>query len=262
MAEAARGKFIVPNERIPKMIGVLNITFAAQLLILGLCSSLSIIFMPFAMNAMGQMTKQVERQMEARKKAQLEKLDAEEEAAKTDAEHAKIAARRQAIENRQDVNPMGMMDLSKMGLDNPALRIWSFTDMITGLIANSFLLASGIGLLGLRPWAWKMASWVAVGKIIRLMLLYGYFAFVFVPVMSQGIGHVVAGSMAAQGGPAPSADILVRIYTVMYTVGYLGFIVVGSIYPIVVLVCLNRPSVKAAFHVIVAKKSLVEQPLS
>ena len=92
--------------------------------------------------------------------------------------------------------------------------------------------------------------------------MYGYFAFVFVPVMSQGIGHMVAAQMATQGGPAPPADLLVRIYTVMYTVGYLGFIVVGSIYPIVVIACLNRPSVKAAFHVIVAKKTLVEQPLS
>ena len=170
MAQAARGKFIVPNERIPKMIGILNITFAAQLLIVGLCSSLSILAMPFAMRAMGEMTKQVQRQMESKKKSLIEKLEADEEAAKTDVERAKIAARRQEIEDRPDVNPMGMMDLSKMGLDNPRLRIWSFTDMITGLIANSLLLASGIGLLGLRPWAWKLAIWVAVGKIIRIAL--------------------------------------------------------------------------------------------
>jgi hypothetical protein len=76
------------------------------------------------------------------------------------------------------------------------------------------------------------------------------------------IGEMVAGSMAGQGGPAPPAEMLIRIYTIMYTVGGLGFIVFGSIYPIVIIACLTRPTVKAAFRLSVAKKAPEEPALS
>jgi Na+-transporting methylmalonyl-CoA/oxaloacetate decarboxylase gamma subunit len=263
MAVAPRGRYVVPNERIPKMIGILNITFATQLLILGLCSSLSFMMMPYAMQAMSGLMKQVEKQVETQKQAQIAKLEADEAAAKTEQEKAAIAAKLTDLKARPAQLPPGMMDFSKMSMmDDPRMRIWSFTDMFSGLIVNGLLLASGIGLLGLRRWAWSMAVWTALVKIVRLALLYGYMAFSIVPDMSKMIGEMVASSMAGQGGPAPPAEMLIRIYTIMYTVGALGFIVFGSIYPIVVIACLTRPSVKAAFHLNVAKKTPVEQALS
>jgi hypothetical protein len=41
METAAPAGFVVPNPRIPKVLGVLNIVFASALLILGLCTAAS-----------------------------------------------------------------------------------------------------------------------------------------------------------------------------------------------------------------------------
>jgi hypothetical protein len=263
MADAPRGKYVVPNERIPKMIGILNITFACQLLIVGLCTSVSFIMMPFTAQAMGNLTKQLEKQMESKKQAQIAKLEADEAAAKTEAEKAAIAAKREDLASRPAAMPPGMLDYSKLGMMNdPKMRVWSFTDMFSGLLVNGLLLASGIGLLGLRRWAWSMAMWAAWIKIVRLTFLYGYMTFAIVPDMSRMVGEMVASGMAGQGGAAVPAEMLIRIYTIMYTIIFLGFIVFGSIYPIVIIACLTRPSVKAAFRLNVAKKTPVEQALS
>ena len=85
MAATPRGGYIVPNQRIPRMIGILNITFAAQLLIVGLCTSVYGRVAPVHVTkAMGALSKRVEQDAQAKKQIALDRLNEDEKAATTE----------------------------------------------------------------------------------------------------------------------------------------------------------------------------------
>ena len=91
-------------------------------------------------------------------------------------------------------------------------------------------------------------------KIARLALVYGFFTLAVVPPMSEKIGKAV-GEMMTQQQQAmgskvrgtPPTDLLIKTYVIMYSVIGVGMVVVGSIYPGVMMFLLSRPRVKTVF---------------
>src|SRR6202040_3864502 len=66
--------------------------------------------------------------------------------------------------------------------------LWA--DLATGPVLNLLMLASGVGLTQLRVWARKMALWVAVLKIVRILALTLIFTLVIVPQASRAIDSI------------------------------------------------------------------------
>jgi hypothetical protein len=244
--EAPQG-IVAPNFRTPRLLGIFSVVFASELLIAGICMGGYVSIMPMFSRMMDATTTQLEAQGKTRKAAELAALAEKEKAAKTDEQKIEIAAERKAIEARP-LSPMaGAMDVNKVTMGDPAFIGYSWADVVSGIVLNVLLLASGIGLLSWRPWARTLGVWTAFLKIVRLVVVYGYFVIVIVPPYCERLGKVVEEMMTSQGTPAPvGGGFFVKMYTVMYTGMGLGMMLIGAIYPAILLWLLTRPAVKSA----------------
>ncbi|MHC5540158.1 hypothetical protein ACYOEI_18210 [Singulisphaera rosea] len=240
---------IAPNSRIPRTIGILNIVFASGLLICGLCTTAYVvILLPTMSRVMDATTKNLEAKHASIKKADLEAVDVEAKAAKTDEEKAAIEAKRREIEARPKPELPAQFDLKQLGMDHPKVKFYSWVDLISAFVLNLLMLASGIGLVMSRRWGLKLGVWVAAIKIIRLVLLYGFVIVEVVPVVSVGMAKLAHDTIVKQqqgtGGPALPANFqesLARVYSVMGTASAVGTMVFGVIYPAIMIWLLTRP---------------------
>ncbi len=125
--------------------------------------------------------------------------------------------------------------------DLPLQRIMDITDRlfaywvvmaVLGELSALALIAAGIGLLQLRPWA-RILS-IAYGIFSIIVGVVGMFVnavFVFGPALSG----------ARSGGPEAAGSL------VGVAAGSIGGIV-GLVYPVLLLVFMTRPRIRDAFH--------------
>jgi hypothetical protein len=252
MSQATLPGGSAPNYRTPRLFGILNIVFASGIMICGLCMGMYLMVLPTLGKAMDQVTKEAQKKIDEQKKQELAALQEEAKAAKTEQEKSDLEARRKEIESRPNFATVGTMDFSKF-MSDPLLIGWYWVEILTGLLLNGLMMASGIGLLKFRGWARNLGVQVGIAKIVRLVLVYGFFTISIVPPMCDKLGDMVSEMMAQQqkamGKPMPGApgkDLFVKTYMVMYTGMGIGTIVVGSIYPALLIWFLTRPGVVAA----------------
>lgn len=246
--------YVVPNPRIPKVLGILNIVFASGLLICGICSIAYFSMIPVFSSAMETMQKEAQAKQSADRKSVLDQFDEREEAAETDEAKAEIREQRKRFEAETPAAKPVPVDFGMMGFDNARVRTYVWVEFLSGFVLNLLLLVAGIGLVMRRPWGIKLGLGVAALKIVRLVLVYGYAAIVIAPEVSQGMAKFQIKqmqTMAQQQGAKPpppelSVEMLTRIMTIWMTVCAVGMIMIGVIYPMISLWLLSRPSARAA----------------
>jgi hypothetical protein len=253
MAEVNKPNLPLPNFRTARLVGIFNVVFATEILFCGICMSGYIAMIPMWAGLMNRVQKSALEQGERARKGELQVLDEQEAAATTVEEKALVKARREELEKRPPSALPASMDFNKMGLTDPVSVTWSWAEVLSGIVVNVLMLISGIGLLRWRGWARSLGIWTAVLKIVRLVLIYGAFIALIVPPLARNMGEMVIqmsaqqpGMMPAGKGGMPPVALFVRVYTVMYSVMGVGVIVLGVIYPLVVLWLLTRPGVKSA----------------
>jgi hypothetical protein len=131
-------------------------------------------------------------------------------------------------------NPGGSENpVLQMMHDNPGFATWMKISTVLGFIISAFLLAAGIGLLQLKPWA------------RQLSIGYGIYSLIMIPVGSVVNFIYIARPMLEQAqhqqGPAAAGA----------AVGAIGSIIgglFGLIYPVLLLIFMTRPKVVAAFY--------------
>lgn len=241
----------------PKTFGTLNLVFASVMLLCGVCSGAStlmqVVTAPIAEQAQKRMQEGLAAQQKLDHQKRIDELQAQEDAATNEEDKAQLAAKRQALEQNppEEVPFADMMNVYR----EPRLVAFLATEFSTGLLLNIAMFVSGLGLLGYKAWGRQLAVWVAALKIIRLLLVYGFFIFFVVPRIAETMGNTV-GKIAEQAqnqqlGPnqpnLPAMDkTLVTVYNVMLTTFAAMMIIFGSIYPIIMLIVLTRPGVKLA----------------
>jgi hypothetical protein len=253
MADATEAGTVVPSPRIPKVLGILNIVFAAGLILAGLCMAAYAAMLPMIGKAMTEIQKKADAEVEKKKQADLKAIDEEAKAAQTDSEKESLEKKRQEIESRPKPVMAPGMDFNKMGLDDPKLKIYGWVDSLTALVLNVVMLVAGIGLVRRKSWGISLGIGTATAKIVRLVLVYTYFALAVVPTMAQNMGkfagEMIVQQQATMGRPAPpgvDTQMLTRVYFITYTIGAVAMIVFGSIYPAISLWLLTRPGARAA----------------
>jgi hypothetical protein len=116
--------------------------------------------------------------------------------------------------------------------DNPAYATWMKASVGLGLIVSVALLAAGIGLLLLKPWA-RMIS-----------IAYGIYSLIMIPVSMVVNFFLLTRPLLEQAhqqhGPEATGAIA-------GAVGGLFGSCFGLIYPVLLLVFMLRANVKAAF---------------
>lgn len=241
---------VEPNTGIPRTIGILNIVFGVLLLLCGVCSGLNVVTQSAFGPMIAAQQKQVQQALEAERQAKLKKLQEQEEAAEDEEQKAAIRAQHKLVQ----AQPVPVVPDTSKFMTAPGLQSYMIADALSGIMLNVLMMISGIGLLAFKEWARVVALWVAAVKILRLAALYGYFALAVAPVMAQQFRAMFEemAKAAPPGQKAISPEELATISTsmgVMMTGSAIGIMVLGFIYPAVVLILLTRSSVKAAFAV-------------
>ncbi|WP_406696613.1 hypothetical protein V5E97_37075 [Singulisphaera sp. Ch08] len=251
MEPVSSSSYVVPNPRIPKVLGILNIVFASALMICGLCSIGYYTSIPMFSKTMVKFQKDIEAKQDSERKAVLDAFKAEEEAATTDEAKAAVGERRKVYEAQPQPPKVPQMDFGAMGLEDRPILIYVWFEFLSGLLLNLLLLTAGIGLVLRRPWGIKLGLGVAALKIIRLVLVYGYATIAIIPKLAVGMTKFQMQAMAQQQAagqklPPGFADTLTKAMLVWFTSCAVAMMIVGSIYPIVSLWLLSRPSARAA----------------
>ena len=147
---------------------------------------------------------------------------------------------------------MPQMDMSGMDvLKDPVVKGFTYTQLLSGMALSLILLISGIGLIRLASWGRSMAvAWAAL-QIIQIVLLsagsYFYVQPVTVAYNEKMVAKMEADAKAPNAAPGTAESIkMMKAMSGSATtnVFLVGFLVVGCIYPITVLVLLNNPGAR------------------
>jgi hypothetical protein len=106
---------------------------------------------------------------------------------------------------------------------------------------------AGIGLLGKSRWGITLGLGTAGVKIVRMGVLYGYFALMAAPLLAERGAAMDAQLMAVRQPLTAQTALLeldpgplVRVYAGLYPSIAVALLVLGSIYPAISLWVLNR----------------------
>ncbi len=117
----------------------------------------------------------------------------------------------------------------------PAYKAFTFSALAVDLVLDLMLLASGIGLLLMHPWARVLSLIYAPLSILFHVVSFAYQLIFVIPATHDLFAHMT--------GSGPMGTLLAAITDISLIVGFLVVI-----YPIVVLILLLRPSAVAAFR--------------
>ncbi len=237
-----------------RILGVTNVVFASCLILFGMCVGAYIAILPVVGRVATQFQKKIEADAETKKKVALEEIAEDEAKATTAAEKEALAERRKAIESRpKPPNAMAALDLGRMAFDDPRIVAYYWVELTTGLLLNLAMITAGIGLVRQKPWGITLGTGTAAAKIIRLVLVYGYFALALAPLLAAKtaamMGRLITQQQAVMGQTPPvefDTGPLREAYTAMYPPIATAFIVLGSIYPAVSLGLLLRARARSA----------------
>ena len=251
--------YVLPKPAIPQTLGILNVIFGVLMVLYGLCMvgvlAAAGPMMQFAEKTVKDAQSKVEAQQQAQLKAQQKVFDEREKAATTEEEKKAIQQERDAAVANQA--PMVKVDMSAATdvLKDPTIMGFSYLQMVTGLILSVILLVSGIGLIRLLPWGRSLAvAWAGL-QILQVVLLTGISIAYIQPIQAANQEKMLAKleANAKAPGAAPGMAESVKMSRAMSTSGAttimaVGSAVVGSIYPVIVLILLSRPAARAALQ--------------
>ncbi len=121
----------------------------------------------------------------------------------------------------------------KMMQENPAYKTWIMLSIPLGLAVCVALLASGIGLLGLKPWArWLAIAYAIFAIFLCIANLLVNYIFMVRPLLEQAEHARGPEAGAAVGG----------------AVGVMFGGCAGLLYPVLLLIFMLLPKVAAAFR--------------
>lgn len=240
----ATPKFVVPTPHTANTIGVLNLVFGASILICSTLSFSSLLLTPLFQGpvlAMARSADQLAQERHEESLAAIRNLDA---GAGSEAEREVYRRRLAELESEGPPRPF-TADMLSAGFNTAVLR-WSWLDVTTSIAVNILMIVAGVGLIQLAGWGRRLGLWVAGVKLVRLVVVWGLWIVAVVPAMSKQIGDAVDTMLRQQQGGGPPPFSFTTVYAVMYSLMGVGMILFGSIYPVVCLVALSRPGVRAA----------------
>lgn len=127
------------------------------------------------------------------------------------------------------------------------MMAWTGLGAVLGLGLNLALIASGVGLVQRVEWGRRLGLWTAAVKLPVVVLMQVLWLAWVVPSLSRAVGEPVGDMMAAQRGGMPAGmPNMTQLYALIYSIWGIFVLLCGSAYPIILLVMLRRPGLKAA----------------
>jgi hypothetical protein len=124
----------------------------------------------------------------------------------------------------------------------PHYELLVYGGLVLGLVSGTVCLVSGLGLLRLRPWA----RWLAIGYACYF-IISDLAGFIYAVTMIRPVMEEVIAEQAQQANLPPQAATAFNISMKVASVApYLTLVLLA--YPILLLVVMFLPSVRAAFR--------------
>jgi hypothetical protein len=260
MASGPNPRIVLPKPGIPRVIGLLNITFGSILLLYGLCSGVSALLLPTMFSRM-EVFKKAPADSKAKRASEIAELLEKEKAATTETEKAELKNKRLDLEDQADTDEMteSISTNAMGGTKNPILMGVTLADVVSAMILNVLMIVAGVGLMKCQEWGRKLGIWVAGIKIVRLVAVAWVSFAVVMPIsttsmldMSNKMEETQRRQAARRG--RPPAQVLVRqpqndmakMMTVAGTASAVGLVVIGSIYPAISIWLLSTDGARAA----------------
>jgi hypothetical protein len=255
-AHASKTVMIIPNPQAVKTLGMLSIVFSSMILFCDTCTGFSQAFGAVFARVMDVNMRGLQSGVDTAWKQEERTLKRREAAAKTPEEKASAQRALSSFQSRprpviQTTNMKQTMDQFK----DPVTAAVTWTSLGTSFLLNGMMLAGGIGLILLADWGRKLSIWVAILKIARLFLLV---VVTFVVIMPKTVAlqraqfrEIEAKQKEASGGKQVAGPDMGMIGNVAIASSYasiLSYYLVAPIFPIILLIALNRRRVRAAFY--------------
>jgi hypothetical protein len=130
----------------------------------------------------------------------------------------------------------------------PGQQAFTLGELGANLVLDVMLITAGIGLLNLRPWARTLSLVYAPLAILKRLAVLAYTFMVIIPRFDAIVREWLAEVNRQGAGPGPGLPVEGFADTMRITMTVSAIVSALFIaYPVVVLVLLNLPSVKAAF---------------
>jgi hypothetical protein len=257
MGEQRPGKWVVPNPQIPRTFGIMNLVFGILMFLVGAGYIAITIVAPSFQKQMVVTFEQQQAKSKAEREAKVAELKAKEEAAKTEEEKDTLKDEREAAESNVEPDLSAMNEMMGFNVfSDVRLAIYTFSELISGMILNVLMVISGVGLLGLAEWGRRLAITVAWLKIVRWVAMIVVTLVLIVPItaaktqkMFDSIQQAQARAQANAGrqGGATMPMLNIAVFTsIAGAVTMIFTALVASIYPSLSIWFLTRPPARAA----------------
>jgi hypothetical protein len=256
MGEQRPGKWVVPNPQIPRTFGIMNLVFGILMFLVGAGYIAITIVAPSFQKQMVVTFEQQQAKSKAEREAKVAELKAKEEAAKTKEEKDTLKDEREAAESNVEPDLSAMNEMMGFNVfSDVRLAIYTFSELISGMILNVLMVISGVGLLGLAEWGRRVAISVAWLKIIRWVAMIVVTLVLILPITVQKV-QKMTDSIQAQvqvqaksGGRQPPPMPMMNLSMFASIAGAVSMIftaLIASIYPALSIWFLTRPPARAA----------------
>lgn len=238
-------EYAPPDYQTPKTFGILNVVFSILLMPCGLCLGFYAMLPPLMSLANEQIDRR-EAEQAAQRKVQVAAMIEEEKAAASDEVREGLKAKRAALEAKPIRDPDRPVFLSDPRLRDPVYIGHFAADLASGLVLNLIMLISGVGLIYLKGWGRSLAvavSWLKIARLFALALSATLFV---APFLARVVSAIEADSIAADPKLAGTKAEMGPFVGLSLTAAAWALFVFGSIYPVLTIYFLGRPSVRQA----------------
>jgi hypothetical protein len=247
-----QGRWVVPNPRIPRTFGWLNVVFGVILLLAGAYSVAMFFLAPRVLRwVQGQVQPLIDFQKQQRD-SKIAELKKQEEAAKTEAEKKEFQDRRAAIESAAAPPNDMFADIQNWNIYNDRrVATYFWREVSAGILLNLLMIIAGIGLLRAAEWARRLTVGVSWIKIARRLAMIATTMLLIMPITTGKVREVYAkmdAQIAKGGGRTPPFPLtsMAPIIAVATAAGTVFEGVVASVYPALAIWYLTRPRARAA----------------
>jgi hypothetical protein len=253
MATSRPGQWVVPNPKIPRTFGWLNIVFGVILLLAGFYAVAMFFLAPRVAQRMQDMFQSTLTFQKGKVDVKIAELKEQEEKAKTEAEKKELQDRRAAIA-AAPLPPIDMFeDMKKWNIYNDRrVAVYFWLEVSAAIVLNVLMIIAGVGLLRAAEWARQLSVGVSWLKIVRRIAIVIVTMVLILPITTAKIRELYAkmdAQIASRGGgrPAPiSFTAMAPLVGMATAVGSVFEGIVAAIYPALSVWYLTRPRARAA----------------
>ena len=121
----------------------------------------------------------------------------------------------------------------------PIQRTLAPVNMVIGLLLSVLLIVSGVGLVQMKPFGWYGSVVYGVASLVLQIFMLLFNLLYAMPISQRILDEEIKGHPTL----APMAGIMQAVLPMT-----IGILVLGMIYPVIVLIIMARPNVRAAFR--------------